>query len=73
MRIAFDAIAAAGDVDPTIVAEGISVALVTTMTGLSVAIPVQFFFNMALQMVDNIVLDMQRAIDKVTETFVENK
>jgi len=73
MRIAFDAIAAAGDVDPTIVAEGISVALVTTMTGLSVAIPVQFFFNMAIQMVDGIVLDMQRAIDKVTETFVENK
>jgi len=73
MRIAFDAIAAAGDVDPTIVADGISVALITTMTGLSVAIPVQFFFNVALQMVDGLVLDMQRAIDKVTETIIENR
>ena len=73
MTIAFDAIAAAGDVDPTIVAEGISVALITTMTGLSVAIPTQLLYNIILQMVDNIVVDMQRAIDKVTETLVENK
>lgn len=73
MRVAFDAIAAAGDVDPTIVADGISIALVTTMTGLSVAIPVQFFYNLSLQMVDGLVLDMQRAIDKITETYVENK
>jgi len=73
MIVAFDAIAAAGDVDPTIVADGISLALITTMAGLAVAIPVQLFFNILLQMVDNIVLDMQRAIDKVVETFVENK
>ena len=73
MTIAFDAIAAAGDVDPTIVAEGISVALITTMTGLSVAIPTQLLYNIILQMVDNVVVDMQRAIDKVTETLVENK
>jgi biopolymer transport protein ExbB len=73
MIVAFDAIAAAGDVDPTIVADGISLALITTLAGLAVAIPVQLLFNILLQMVDNIVLDMQRTIDKITETFVENK
>jgi biopolymer transport protein ExbB len=73
MIVAFDAIAAAGDVDPTIVADGISLALITTLAGLAVAIPVQLFFNILMQMVDNIVLDMQRTIDKVTETLVENK
>jgi len=73
MIVAFDAIAAAGDVDPTIVAEGISVALITTLAGLAVAIPIQLFFNIELQLVDNIVLDMQRASDKVLETIVENK
>jgi len=73
MIIAFDRIAAAGDVDPTIVAEGISVALITTLAGLAVAIPIQLLFNIELQMVDNLVLDMQRASDKVMETIVENK
>jgi len=70
---AFNAIAAAGDVDPTIVADGISIALITTLAGLAVAIPIQLMFNIELQMVDNLVLDMQRASDKVMETIVENK
>jgi len=70
---AFNAIAAAGDVDPTIVADGISIALITTLAGLAVAIPIQLFFNIELQLVDNLVLDMQRASDKVMETIVENK
>ena len=73
MIVAFQAIAAAGDIDPTIVAEGIELALITTMAGLAVAIPVQLFYNIILQMIDNIVLDMQRASDKIIETLVENK
>jgi len=36
---AFDAIAAAGTIDPTLVATGISVALITTATGLIIAVP----------------------------------
>ena len=70
---AFDAIAKAGEVDPTIVADGIKIALITTMAGLAIAIPVQFVNNVLLQMVDGLVLDMQRASDKIIETFVENK
>ncbi|MCK5051507.1 MAG: MotA/TolQ/ExbB proton channel family protein, partial [Candidatus Cloacimonetes bacterium] len=40
---AFSDIAAAGEVEPTIVATGIQIALITTAAGLAVAIPMQFF------------------------------
>ncbi|MDP8211486.1 MAG: MotA/TolQ/ExbB proton channel family protein [Candidatus Stygibacter australis] len=69
---AFDAIAKAGEVDPTIVASGINVALITSAAGLAVAIPVQFFNNLLLGNVDGIVLDMQRGSEKVVETLIEN-
>ncbi|SVC18539.1 uncharacterized protein METZ01_LOCUS271393, partial [marine metagenome] len=41
----FDSIAAAGDVEPSIVACGISEALITTAGGLCIAIPIQAFHN----------------------------
>jgi biopolymer transport protein ExbB len=70
---AFDAIAKAGDVDPTIVADGIKIALITTEAGLAVSIPCLFLNNILLQMMDNIVLDMQRASDKILESFIDNQ
>ena len=70
---AFGDIAAAGEVEPTIVATGIQIALVTTAAGLAVAIPMQFFNNMFLGMVDGLVMDMQRGSEKMIETLVENK
>jgi len=69
---AFDAIAKAGEVDPTIVASGINIALITSAAGLAVAMPVQFFNNLLLGNVDGIVLDMQRGSEKVVETLIEN-
>jgi len=71
MITAFDAIAAARAVDATIVASGIKIALITTEAGLSVAIPVQFFNNLFVTWVDGLVIDMQRASEKVTEALVE--
>jgi len=73
MISAFDAIAKAGDVDPTIVAEGIKIALVTTFMGLAIAIPIQFINTIVFQMIDGIVLDMQRTADKIVESVIENK
>ena len=70
---AFGDIAAAGEVEPTIVATGIQIALITTAAGLAVAIPMQFFNNMFLGMVDGLVMDMQRGSEKMIETLVENK
>lgn len=72
MISAFDAIAAARAVDATIVASGIKIALITTQAGLVVAIPVQFFNNIFVTMVDGIVIDMQRASEKVIEALIES-
>lgn len=70
---AFRDIAAAGEVEPTIVAAGIQISLITTAAGLAVAIPMQFFNNMFLGMVDGLVMDMQKGSEKLIETLVENK
>jgi len=72
MISAFDAIAAARAVDATIVASGIKIALITTEAGLIVAIPVQFFNNVFTTMVDGLVIDMQRASEKVIEALIES-
>lgn len=56
---AFDAIEAAGDISPTIVAGGIKVALLTTVFGLIVAIILQLFYNYLVSKVDSLVNDME--------------
>ncbi len=56
---AFDAIEAAGDISPTVVAGGIKVALLTTVFGLIVAIILQIFYNYIISKVDTLVNDME--------------
>jgi biopolymer transport protein ExbB len=56
---AFDAIEAAGDISPTLVAAGIKVALLTTVFGLIVAIILQVFYNLIVAMIDGIVIKME--------------
>ena len=55
---AFDDIAAAGDISPTIVASGMKVALLTTVFGLIVAIILQVFYNYIISRVETIVRSM---------------
>lgn len=56
---AFDAIAAAGDISPQIVADGIKVALLTTVFGLIVAIILQIFYNYIISKIDSLVNNME--------------
>lgn len=56
---AFDDIAAAGDISPTIVASGIKVALLTTVFGLIVAIILQLFYNYIVSKIDGLVNNME--------------
>ncbi|MBE0639838.1 MAG: MotA/TolQ/ExbB proton channel family protein [Bacteroidales bacterium] len=56
---AFDDIAAAGDISPTIVASGIKVALLTTVFGLVVAIILQLFYNYIVSKIDGLVNSME--------------
>jgi len=58
---AFDAIEAAGDISPSLVAGGIKVALLTTVFGLVVAIILQIFYNYLVSKIDGIVNDMEDA------------
>ena len=58
---AFDAIEKAGDISAGLVAHGIKVALITTVTGLIVAITLQLFFNYISAKIDSIVTDMEDA------------
>lgn len=56
---AFENIAAAGDISPTIVASGIQVALLTTVFGLIVAIILQVFYNFIISKIESLVNEME--------------
>jgi len=71
MIIAFKNIAAAGDVEPSIVAGGISMALITTAGGLIVAIPIQLAYNLCVFLIDRIVVDMEENASRLIETLVD--
>ena len=58
---AFDAIQAAGDISPNIVAGGMKVALITTVGGLIVAMILQVFYNYILSKIDALTIDMEDA------------
>jgi len=68
---AFEAIAKAGEVEPTLVATGISEALITTATGLAIAIPVQAFYNYFVSKIDRLIIDMEESSTDIVETLTE--
>ena len=70
---AFDAIEAAGDISPSLVAGGIKVALLTTVFGLIVAIILQVFYNYLVSKIDSIVNDMEDASISLIDLLVKNK
>ncbi len=58
---AFDKIETAGSMEPSLVAGGIKVALLTTVFGLIVAMILQIFYNYITAKIDSIVNDMEDA------------
>jgi len=65
MILAFGAIEQAGDVDPSLVAGGIKVALLTTAAGLVIAIPVNIAYNFFVTRIDQLIVDMERGAQKI--------
>ena len=65
MILAFGAIEKAGDVDPSLVAGGIKVALLTTAAGLIIAIPVNIAYNFFVSRIDRLILDMEQGAQKI--------
>ena len=70
---AFDDIAAAGDISPTVVASGMKVALITTVTGLIVAIVLQVFYSYLIAKIDSLVATMEDATISYMDIVVKYK
>jgi biopolymer transport protein ExbB len=71
MIAAFDAIEAAGDISPSLVAGGIKVALLTTVAGLIVAMILQIFYNYLVSKVDSLVNAMEDASISLIDILVK--
>jgi biopolymer transport protein ExbB len=69
---AFDAIEAAGDISPGLVAGGIKVALLTTLGGLLVAIILQVFYNYIVSKIDSLVNDMEDSSISLIDLLVKH-
>jgi biopolymer transport protein ExbB len=73
MIAAFQAIEAAGEVEATIVAGGIKIALITTATGLAIAIPINIAHNYFVTRVDRLVIDMEESAQKMVDALHEGR
>jgi biopolymer transport protein ExbB len=69
MILAFQSIEAAGEVEATLVAGGIKVALLTTAAGLVIAIPVSVGHNYFVAKIDGLVIDMEESAQKMVDTL----
>ncbi len=69
---AFDAIEAAGDISPSLVAGGIKVALITTIGGLISAIILQVFYNYCMNKIDSLINTMEDASISLLDLLVKH-
>ncbi len=73
MVMAFDRIQTAGDISPTIVAEGMKVALITTIFGIIVAIVLQFFYSYIISKIDRLTAQMEESAVTLTDSIAKYK
>ena len=69
MVMAFDQIQAEGDISPTIVAEGMKVALITTIFGIIVALILQVFYNFVNSRIDRLTTQMEEGAINLMDIF----
>ncbi len=67
----FNDIAKANDISPTIVASGISQALLTTLFGLVVAMIIQVLQNWFLTRIDKLIIDMEKSSVTLLDVLAE--
>jgi biopolymer transport protein ExbB len=73
MIAAFAAIEEAGQVEPTLVAAGIKVALITTAAGLAIAIPVHIAYNYFVTRIDTLIGDMEKGSEAVLDLIWQSQ
>jgi len=71
MIAAFESIAQAEQVSAKLVASGISEALITTMSGLVIAIPMQIAHNLFVQRIDRFVVEMEDSTAELVDTLTD--
>jgi len=69
MIVAFQSIEVAGEVEATLVAGGIKIALLTTAFGLAIAIPVSIGHNYFVSRIDSLVIDMEESAQKMVDAL----
>ncbi|MCB0476517.1 MAG: MotA/TolQ/ExbB proton channel family protein [Crocinitomicaceae bacterium] len=69
---AFDKIAEAGTVSPSLVADGIKVALLTTVFGLIVAIILQIFYNVIVAKIEGLVNEMEDSSITLVDLLIKH-
>lgn len=73
MVMAFDQIQTAGDINPTVVAAGMRVALITTIFGIIVALILQVFYNFILSKIDHITSQMEESAISLLDAIMRHK
>ena len=73
MVMAFDQIQMAGDLNATIVAAGMKVALITTIFGIIVALILQVFYNYILSKIEHLVSQMEESAITMLDIIVKYK
>ncbi len=73
MVMAFDQIRIAGDINTTIVAAGMKVALITTIFGIIVALILQIFYNYILSKIEHITSQMEESAITLLDTIMKYK
>jgi biopolymer transport protein ExbB len=73
MVMAFDQIQEAGDMSAAIVAEGMKVALITTIFGIIVAIVLQVFYNFILSKIDHLTAQMEDSAITLVDILSKQK
>ena len=73
MVMAFDQIQTEGDIGPTIVAEGMKVALLTTIFGIVVALILQVFYNFVNSRIDRLTIQMEEGAITLLDIISKSK
>lgn len=73
MVMAFDQIQQVGDINPTIVAAGMKVALITTIFGIIVALVLMIFYNYILSKIEHITAQMEESVITLLDAIMEYK
>lgn len=73
MVMAFEQIQVAGDINPSVVASGMKVALITTIYGIVVALILQVFYNYVLSKIDHITSQMEESAIALLDSIMKYK